>query len=115
MIELLGWAGTLATFAAYVFISRGLLHSASRRYIWMNIVGGLLGGTASSLYGAWPSVASNALWAVIGLHALLSRRLAPRTAVVVAMDQQALTHTEGDPVGAADHDDVTWRIPAVVV
>lgn len=112
MIALLGWTGTLATFVAYVFISRGMLHSASRRYMWMNIVGGILGGTASALYGAWPSVASNALWAVIGLHALLSRTLGPRSEVVGALDQSAPAHPACASIPPADHGQVTWRVPA---
>jgi hypothetical protein len=108
MIALLGWAGTLATFAAYVLISRGLLHSASPRYIWMNIVGGVLGATASTLYGAWPSVASNVLWAVIGVHTLVSRNASSRSAPVAEMDE----HPECASVPAVDNEVVTWRTPA---
>lgn len=62
----LGWIGTAGTLVAYLSLSRGWLSNASRRYAGLNIVGGLLGGTASALYGAWPSAASNYAWAAIG-------------------------------------------------
>lgn len=63
----LGWLGTAGTFMAYVMVSRGWLSANSRRYATLNIVGGLLGGTASVIYGAWPSVASNFIWAAVGI------------------------------------------------
>ncbi|KRD14079.1 hypothetical protein ASE48_03370 [Mycobacterium sp. Root265] len=62
----LGWVGTAGTLVAYLSLSRGWLSNASRRYAALNIVGGVLGGTASALYGAWPSAASNYAWAAIG-------------------------------------------------
>ncbi len=114
MIALLGWTGTLATFAAYVFISRGLLHTASRRYIWMNIVGGVLAGTASTMYGAWPSVASNALWAVIGVHALWSRSAGSRPTVAVRPDQPE-PPLEREPLPGGGHDTLRWRTPTAAV
>ena len=52
----LGWLGTAGTFFAYLMASHGWLQAHSRRYATLNIVGGILGGTASVLYGAWPSV-----------------------------------------------------------
>ena len=63
----LGWLGTGGTLFAYLMVSRGWLPAHSRRYATLNIVGGILGGTASALYGAWPSAASNFVWALVGL------------------------------------------------
>lgn len=66
----LGWVGTLGTFSAYLLVSQGRLRSESLAYAWLNAAGGLLGGTASALYGAWPSATSNFVWAALGLHAI---------------------------------------------
>jgi len=53
----LGWLGTAGTFLAYAMLWRGRLGSESRRYATLNMVGGLMGGSAAALYGAWPSAA----------------------------------------------------------
>ena len=78
---ILGWVGTTGTLLAYMSVSRGWLHGKSKRYAALNIVGGVLAGTASALYGAWPSAASNFVWAAIGLGTVASlvrdRRRAP--------------------------------------
>ncbi|SEC23149.1 hypothetical protein SAMN04489844_1920 [Nocardioides exalbidus] len=66
----LGWVGTMGTFAAYILLWRGKLASDSLTYAVMNTVGGLLGGAASAYYGAWPSVASNVVWAAVGMHSI---------------------------------------------
>ncbi|MDR7254769.1 hypothetical protein J2X46_003767 [Nocardioides sp. BE266] len=80
-----GWIGTLGTISAYVMLSRGYLHAASLRYVSINFVGGLLGATASAAYSAWPSVASNLIWAGVAAHTcvmeLRRRRALPRPEV----------------------------------
>jgi hypothetical protein len=67
----LGWVGTVGTFGAYVLLSRGLWHATSIRYAALNGVAGLLGAIGSSLYGAWPSVVSNLLWAGVASHSIV--------------------------------------------
>lgn len=67
----LGWIGTAGTFVAYVLLWRGRVGSESLTYALMNASGGLLGGIASVMYGAWPSAASNFVWAVVGVHSTL--------------------------------------------
>lgn len=69
LIETLGWVGTAGTFGAYLLLSRGWLASHSLTYSLLNVAGGLLAGGASVAYGAWPSVVSNLVWAVVGLNA----------------------------------------------
>lgn len=71
----LGWLGTIGTFVAYLLLWRGHVTSSSRRYGAMNAVGGLLGGSASVIYGAWPSAASNFVWAAIGIHTVVTSSL----------------------------------------
>lgn len=68
----LGWVGTVGTFGAYVLLSRGLWHATSIRYAALNGVAGLLGAMGSSLYGAWPSVVSNALWSGVAAVSIVS-------------------------------------------
>ncbi|MBC2640732.1 MULTISPECIES: hypothetical protein [unclassified Rhodococcus (in: high G+C Gram-positive bacteria)] len=80
----LGWVGTIGTLMAYLLANRGRLSIKSRRYAMVNAVGGVLSGTASALYGAWPSAAANFAWALVGTHALLigvSRGPSPFAAV----------------------------------
>lgn len=72
MAAALGWIGTMGTFVAYLLLWRGHVGSGSIVYALMNAMGGLLGGTASLLYGAWPSAASNFMWAAIGVHSTLA-------------------------------------------
>ena len=99
LIATLGWLGTLGTFGAYLLLSRGWLATHSLTYSMLNVVGGLLAACASAAYGAWPSVVSNVVWAVVGLHAagqtLLAdhrteQRLAERPARVDAAPQDCL-------------------------
>lgn len=66
----LGWIGTVGTIGAYVMLSRGLWSVTSVRYGVLNVLGGLLCATASSAYGAWPSVASNLVWSGVAAHSV---------------------------------------------
>ena len=65
LAAVMGWIGTLGTIGAYVMLSRGYVSPTSIRYGVLNLVGGLLGASGSAAYGAWPSVASNLVWAVV--------------------------------------------------
>ncbi|HEX6148698.1 hypothetical protein [Nocardioides sp.] len=76
----MGWIGTIGSIAAYVLLSRGRWHATSLRYSALNGVAGLLAGTASAVYGAWPSVGSNLLWAAIAAHSALTTLRARRSA-----------------------------------
>lgn len=66
----LGWVGTIGLLATYILASRGRLAVTSLKYVSMNAVGGVLAGTASALYGAWPGAASNYVWALVAVHTL---------------------------------------------
>ena len=70
----LGWIGAAGTLLAYLSLSRGWLASTSRRYVALNITGGALAGLACTLYGAWPSAASNFVWAAVGLLSMTTTR-----------------------------------------
>ncbi|GAC70916.1 hypothetical protein [Gordonia soli] len=70
LTAIIGWLGTLGTFVSYALVSRGHLAVSSLRYASLNTAGGLLGGSAAALYGAWPSAAANFAWAAVGIHAV---------------------------------------------
>ncbi|MBF4770084.1 hypothetical protein ISU10_20110 [Nocardioides agariphilus] len=82
----MGWIGTIGTIGAYVMLSQGHWDARSLRYGLLNIAGGILCGTASAAYGAWPSVASNVVWSAVALHSVVAtvrqRRRRPLAAVV---------------------------------
>jgi hypothetical protein len=84
----LGWVGTVGTIGAYVLLSRGRWHARSLRYGALNGAAGLVGAAGCTLYGAWPNVASNLLWAGVALHSVVitwSERRAARDAVVTQL------------------------------
>ncbi|GAB3261446.1 CBU_0592 family membrane protein [Kineosporia babensis] len=80
MAALLGWLGTVGTLGAYVLLCRGRWSATSLRYSLLNGIGGTVGALGSAMYGAWPSVASNLVWAAIGLHAVVVELLERRRA-----------------------------------
>lgn len=67
-----GWLGMIGTFAAYVLQSRGQLMSTSLTYAVLNAFGGVLCAVSSAFYGAWPSVASNLVWAAVGFCSMVA-------------------------------------------
>src|SRR5262245_21929715 len=88
----MGWIGTVGGLSAYLLLSRGRWQASSLRYSAMNGVAGVLAGTASAVYGAWPSVASNALWTCIAAQVAFTtlrdrraERRAERLASVVSL------------------------------
>ena len=97
MAAVLGWTGTAGTFMAYLLLWRGRLGSESIVYALMNAVGGLLAGIASALYGAWPSAASNLVWAAIGLQSTLVA-LRRRVRAASPLSARAGTIAMTDPV-----------------
>jgi hypothetical protein len=77
---LMGWIGTAGSISAYLLLSRGRWQATSLRYSALNGVAGLLAASASAVYGAWPSVASNLLWSLIAAHCGLTTLRQRRTA-----------------------------------
>lgn len=103
MAAVLGWLGTLGTFATYLLVTRGVLTIASFRYAVFNAVGGSLGGVAAYMYGAWPSVAANFAWTLVAVHSLwlyFRRGAAPQLAA-------------GEPAGPVSERGDQSDVPAV--
>ena len=82
----MGWIGTFGTIGAYVMLSRGRWNPTSIRYGVLNLLGGLLGATGSAAYGAWPSVASNLVWAVVALQSIVTTLQARRVVVLAPVE-----------------------------
>lgn len=70
--SILGWLGTAGTLSAYVLIWRGWVSPTGRRYAALNAIGGTLAAAGAIAFGAWPAFASNAVWAVIGVHGFIT-------------------------------------------
>ena len=110
----MGWIGTLGTIGAYVMLSRGYVSPTSIRYGVLNLVGGLLGASGSAAYGAWPSVASNVVWAGVALQSILVTMRAPRALQVVAVESPAEPVEEPVEEPATDPWPDTLKMPAVL-
>lgn len=72
MSQLCGWVGAGALLLAYVLVSSGRLSGKSAAFNWINIIGGALLSYGSWVRAAWPSVALNLIWIVIGLRAIFT-------------------------------------------
>ena len=97
----MGWIGTLGTIGAYVMLSRGSWHSASLRYAALNGIGGLLCGSASAAYGAWPSVASNLVWSGVALHSAFVVLRDRRTRRMASVERLPIRPTDPEPPAVA--------------
>ncbi len=69
--EVAGWVGALLVLASYALVSLGRIGARTRENQWINIVGGAALAWNGLVHGAWPSVALNAVWGVVGLTALV--------------------------------------------
>lgn len=65
-----GWTATVALLVGYALVSSGRLAGDGRAYQVTNVLGSLGLGAAAFAGRVWPSVALNAVWAVIGIAAL---------------------------------------------
>jgi hypothetical protein len=74
IVDVLGWLGAVLLLLAYWRVSHGLLDPKGRHYQWLNVAGGALLIVNSAWYGAFPSVAVNVVWILVGLQALLTWR-----------------------------------------
>ena len=72
IMSAMGWIGTIGSICAYVLLSQGRWNATSLRYSALNGVAGVLAGSASAVYGAWPSVGSNLLWTGIAVHSAVT-------------------------------------------
>ncbi len=69
-IDISGWTAAVLILGAYALLSFGKIPARSPVYQWMNIFGAVGFIINCSANGAWPSVALNIVWLLIGFYAL---------------------------------------------
>ena len=69
-IEVVGWVGAILILLAYMLISADKLSGQSRLFQWMNVVGAAGIAINAWWHGAWPAVALDVAWMIIGGVAL---------------------------------------------
>lgn len=80
MITVVGWVGAALLLIAYGLTSAGRLPPGGGRFQSLNLAGALALTLNSGYHGAWPSVALNIVWIVIGAVALVRARRSPAVA-----------------------------------
>jgi hypothetical protein len=75
IIEAIGWLAALLILVAYLLLSLGKLDGRSPLYQCMNVAGAIGMIINSGWNGAIPSTVLNAIWAIIGLYALVRIRV----------------------------------------
>lgn len=75
IIDILGWIGAVIILVAYALVSLKKVEGDSVLYQSMNIAASILLVVNTLYWRAYPSLALNAAWIVIGLVALGRRRI----------------------------------------
>ena len=70
VIEGFGWTGAIMLLTAYFLIQTKRVNHDHTVYIWLNIIGALFFVINTWYHGAYPSVFTNTIWALIGLYTL---------------------------------------------
>lgn len=76
VIDVVGWVGMVALLIAYGLLTMRELDSASWTYQVLNLLGAVCLMANTAYYQAWPSVALNAFWFIIGGVGLVRGRRA---------------------------------------
>lgn len=71
LVEIAGWTGALLLLLAYGLVSAGKVDSRATSYQLMNVLGAVGVVINSGWNGAFPSVAVNVIWILIGAVALI--------------------------------------------
>lgn len=71
IIEIIGWAGTIAILLAYFLVSTKKLSATSKEFQLLNLFGAFGIIINSWFHRAIPSVALNVVWLLIATYALL--------------------------------------------
>jgi hypothetical protein len=70
-IELIGWVSAAMMLSAYLLLNTHRVSATSRAYQWLNVLSGAGLIINSGWNGAYPSVAINVIWMIIGLYGVL--------------------------------------------
>lgn len=71
IIEILGWAGSLALVVAYSLTSYGILEGKSMEYQLLNLFGSLTLMYYTYVKKAYPNTVLNLIWTIIGISAIV--------------------------------------------
>ena len=71
LADLVGSVGVTLLLAAFTLNTAGRLHSGSRLYAGMNMLGAGLAGIASMLISYWPFVVLESVWCLVAGFALV--------------------------------------------
>jgi uncharacterized membrane protein YedE/YeeE len=74
LIDVFGWIGAAALLVAYWMVSTRRADGTAMSYQSLNLIGSVLVLVNSLYYGAYPSVAVNGVWIVIGAYAISMAR-----------------------------------------
>jgi hypothetical protein len=74
MIQVIGWTGALLYIASYALLSTKKLKPGQITYQLLNVLGGVCLVINSLHQSDYPSVFTNAVWALIGVLAILFYR-----------------------------------------
>lgn len=74
IFDIVGWLGTGVVLTAYVLVSTGRVEPKATIYQAANVVAGVGLGLNALVNEAWPLVALNVVWAVVGLYNLAAGR-----------------------------------------
>jgi len=91
-MDVLGWIGGLLVAGGYALVSARRIDPHSRAFQGMNVLGGVLLGTACLVQGSLPSACLNAVWVTVGLktmYAMSASRLNTRHDATVGSDSRS--------------------------
>ena len=70
-IEIVGWCGAILILIAYFLVSQNKLHSNSKLYQYLNLLGAIGVGINVFYQQSWPALGLQVVWALIALKSLL--------------------------------------------
>lgn len=71
LIDIIGWAGSVAVVLAYALLSMDKLTSRSLLYQWLNIAGSICLIINTAVHYAYPSTFVNIIWLIIAALAIV--------------------------------------------
>lgn len=71
LIDIIGWAGSVAVVLAYALLSMDKLTSRSLLYQWLNIAGSICLIINTAAHYAYPSTFVNIIWLIIAALAIV--------------------------------------------
>lgn len=80
LIDIIGWAGSVAVVLAYALLSMEKLTAKSHLYQWLNVFGSICLIINTAVHFAYPSTFVNIVWLIIALMAIINIIITKRKA-----------------------------------